>query len=314
MVSIFQIHQVSKQYRDVTALQDITLDIHQGEILGYIGPNGAGKTTTIKILVGLIRKFQGTVSYYGKNIHDSEISNSLHQELGYLPQETDFQQWRTVNHALRTFGLLSGIPKDSLAESISNVLQLVGLSDVMNKKIIHLSGGMKQKLNLAQALLHKPKFLILDEPMSGLDPSSRYQVKNIIRSLHQQGITIFFSSHILGDIENLATRIAIIHQGQLVKIGTPSELSEEFRIGNDIEVVYKKDSPQIQENELECIESITRESELNHIIHSNPEVDTDECMQLLLRYITDHRIKIRTITLREPDLEDVYLHYVQGGN
>ncbi|MBN2155496.1 MAG: ABC transporter ATP-binding protein [Candidatus Lokiarchaeota archaeon] len=311
MNTVFEIQQVSKQYRDLIALDNISLDINQGEILGYIGPNGAGKTTTIKILVGLIKQYQGSVLYQGKNIKTSEISSLLHKELGYLPQEVDFQQWRTVKHALTTFGLLSGIPREILNDSIVSTLKLVGLSDVENKKIVHLSGGMKQKLKLAQALMHNPKFLILDEPMSGLDPSFRYQVKNIIKILHQQGITIFLSSHILSDIENLATRIAIIHQGKIKKIGTPSELSEEFRIGNDIEIMYIKGSPQIRKDDLNCIQSITQESGINHIIHSSPEVETDECIKILLRYILDNGIKIRTLSLREPDLEDVYLHYVR---
>ena len=313
MKSLFHIQNVTKHYRDVTALDDISLNIHQGEILGFLGPNGAGKTTTIKILVGLIKNFQGSVYYKDQDTSDPEVFSSIHMELGYLPQEADFQQWRTVNHALRTFGLLSGMPKDTLDQSIVKVLELVGLSDIVDKKIIHLSGGMKQKLKLAQALMHHPKFLVLDEPMSGLDPSSRYHVKNTIKRLHQQGITIFLSSHILSDIENIATRIVILHQGKIMKIGTPAELSEEFRIGNDIKIVYREDSSKLQEEDLECIQSITKESALNHIIHSNPEIDIDEIMHTLLQYIADHHIKVKNIMLQEPNLEDVYLHYVGGG-
>ena len=151
--------------------------------------------------------------------------------MGYLPQEVDFQNWRTVDHALRTFGLLSGIPRDQIDECIITSLKKVGLDlELQHKKIIHLSGGMKQKLKFAQALLHNPSFLVLDEPMSGLDPSSRFQVKKLIKELHMSEITIFFSSHILSDIENLATRIAIIHNGSIMKIGTPNELRDEFRV------------------------------------------------------------------------------------
>ena len=149
--------------------------------------------------------------------------------------------------------------------------------------------------------------------MSGLDPSSRYHVKNTIKQLHQQGITIFLSSHILSDIENLATRIVILHQGKIMKIGTPVELSEEFRIGNDIKIVYKEVSPQLQVGDLDCIHSITQESTFIQIIHSNPEIDTDEIMHTLLQYIADHHIKVKNIMLQEPNLEDVYLHYVGGG-
>jgi ABC-2 type transport system ATP-binding protein len=313
MKSLFQLQNVTKRYRDITALDDISLEIQQGEILGFLGPNGAGKTTTIKILVGLIKNFHGSMRYYDQDTSDPEIFNRLHQGLGYLPQETDFQQWRTVKHALRTFGLLSGIPRDKIDQSITNSLNLVGLSDVINKKIAHLSGGMKQKLLFAQALMHNPKFLVLDEPMSGLDPSSRYHVKNIIKQFHQQGVTIFLSSHILEDIENLATRIVILHQGKIMKIGTPVDLSEEFRIGNDVKIVYKSDSSQIQVEELDCIQTITQESSLIQIIHNKPEISSDEIMNTILQYIADHHINVRNIMLQEPNLEDVYLHYVGGG-
>ncbi len=312
MSTLFQIQNVTKQYRDVTALENISFDIQQGEILGYIGPNGAGKTTTIKILVGLIKNFDGSIQYINQDVDKSEGMGFLHQKLGYLPQEVDFQNWRTVDHALRTFGLLSGIPRDQIDESITKSLKKVGLNDVRQKKIMHLSGGMKQKLKFAQALIHNPTFLVLDEPMSGLDPDSRFHVKNIIKELHERGITIFFSSHILNDIENLATRIAIIHKGTIMKIGTPTELRDEFRIGNDINIEYSKSVSQLSVENLECIQSITQESELVQIIHCKSEVNPDDAMHQILQFLSENRINIKRIMLQEPNLEQVYLHYVGG--
>lgn len=312
MNTIFQFQNVTKQYRDKIALENISFDIQQGEILGYIGPNGAGKTTTIKILVGLIKSFNGSIQYNDQDMDNPEGMGLLHQELGYLPQEVDFQNWRTVDHALRTFGLLSGIPRDHIDESITKSLEKVGLSDVRQKKIIHLSGGMKQKLKFAQALMHNPTFLVLDEPMSGLDPSSRFHVKNMIKELNESGITIFFSSHILNDIENLATRIAIIHNGVIMKIGTPNELRDEFRIGNDINIEYTRHTAQLTVDNLECIQSISQETELEQIVHCKSEANPDDAMHAILQFLSEHHINIKRIMLQEPNLEQVYLHYVGG--
>ncbi len=313
MQPLFDIQEVTKRYKDVTALGSISFSIQQGEILGYIGPNGAGKTTTIKLLVGLIKNYEGIIRYKDQPLSNQEVSSELHRELGYLPQEVEFQNWRTVHHALSTFGLLSGIPKSVLNDAIERSLEIVGLNDVQNKKIVHLSGGMKQKLKFAQALMHDPPFLVLDEPMSGLDPGARYQVSNIIKKLHKKGTTIFFSSHILGDIENLATRIAIIHQGRIMKTGTPAELREEFRISNSIKIAYSKQSSQLQQDKIDSIQEISQESELEQIIHMRPEIGIDQGMQKILNYITENSIKIRKIDVLEPDLEDVYLHFVGGG-
>ncbi|MHA1920957.1 MAG: ABC transporter ATP-binding protein, partial [Promethearchaeota archaeon] len=225
--AFLEVRSISKEYKDVKALNNVSFSIKKGEILGYIGPNGAGKTTTIKILVGLIQNYNGDIKIY----ENEKIlkKQDFFKILGYLPQEVGFQEWRTVDHALKTFGRLSKIPEDQLNNRIIEVLKTVGLSDVRNKKIIHLSGGMQQKLRLAQALLHKPKLLILDEPMTGLDPTSRYQMKKIIKTLMEQNITIFFSSHILSDVQDIATRIGIINHGRILKIGTPEQLQNEFQ-------------------------------------------------------------------------------------
>ena len=183
---------VSKYYGTFRALDNVSFTIKEGEIFGYIGPNGAGKTTTMKILVDLISDFQGEISIGGHQIPKER--NEIHRLLGYLPQNVAFQDWRTVNHALTTFGRLSGLSLQKVEDSIPKILDLLALSDVRHKKISQLSGGMIQKVGLAQALLHEPKFLVLDEPLGGLDPLSRHQFKDIVLKLRNKGTTILFSS------------------------------------------------------------------------------------------------------------------------
>ena len=196
---------ISKGYGQLQALDDVSFTIGAGEVFGYIGPNGAGKTTTMKILTGLITDFQGRVEIGGCRI--PQQIGEAHKLLGYMPQNVAFQEWRTIEQALLTFGRLSGLTDAQLQARVPALLDLLLLSDVRHKKISQLSGGMAQKVGLAQALLHQPKLLVLDEPLGGLDPLSRHQLKEIVLRLAKSGTTILFSSHILSDVQDVADRV-----------------------------------------------------------------------------------------------------------
>ncbi|MHA1612790.1 MAG: ATP-binding cassette domain-containing protein [Promethearchaeota archaeon] len=307
---LLELHHITKQYGDFFAINDINFTLKKGEILGYIGPNGAGKTTTMKIIVGLIRQFDGTIILKGRPL--SKTQNEIHKFLGYLPQDVGFQTWRTVNHLLDTFGRLSGYDPHKLPERIDEVLQIVGLIDVKNKKIVHLSGGMQQKLRLAQALLHKPTFLVLDEPMTGLDPSSRYQMKKIIQDLPQQGITIFLSSHILSDVQDIADRIAIINHGKILNVGTPQELQAKFNIGHEVEVVLtenQKESPNL--SGISYVTKIDQKSAQRIVLTLESGVQLEAALKKILKQLVERNLAIRNFNLLQPSLEDVYLRYVE---
>ncbi|TFF84879.1 ABC transporter ATP-binding protein [Candidatus Heimdallarchaeota archaeon] len=306
---IISFSNVAKNYKNIKALQNVTFSIYEGDIFGYIGPNGAGKTTTLKILVGLIQDYIGEVTINGISLKDH---NNLGSLIGYLPQDVGFQEWRTVDHALTTFGLLSGMTRDELSNRIPEVLDLVRLVDVRNRKIKHLSGGMKQKLKLAQALLHNPRILILDEPMSGLDPTSRYQIKNTIKELAQTNITIIFSSHILEDVEGIATSIGIINRGAVVKLGTPKEMQEEL-IGGDAVAIT---SPSFFDNKelldkLPFIKEVAFTGEKNNqaTIYLTAGVNLKKVLIELMAFFVDHQIPIKNFNYLEPSLEEVYLKY-----
>ena len=309
--ALIEFQNVSKSYKNTLALDKVSFAINKGDVFGYIGPNGAGKTTTIKILVGLIRDYTGDVYIAGKNI--SKSRQEIYKILGYHPQEAGFQRWRTINHALRTFGRLSGLESTYLESKIQEVLEFVNLQDVRYKKIIHLSGGMIQKLRLAQALLNDPQILVLDEPLSGLDPSSRYQVKNLIKNLSQKGITILFSSHILTDIQDIANKIGIVNKGRIIKIGSPDELQNEFHIGNIIEIVYNKGgNPCSNLEDIEGIERIETGVSNKQFVHLKVDADIDDTINNILRKITEHKSKMRNFRILTPSLEEVYLKYIEG--
>ena len=302
---------ISKSYKDLLALDNISFKIQKGEIFGYIGPNGAGKTTTIKILVGLIQEFGGDVIVSGKNI--STKRKELYNIIGYHPQDAGFQEWRTVDHAYKTYGRLSGLKSDHLDNRIQEVLDLVGLTDKRFKRIIHLSGGMFQKLRLGQALLHNPEILILDEPLSGLDPASRYQFKKVIKNLAKEGITILFSSHILNDVQDIADKIGILNQGKIMQLGTPEELQDSFQVGNVIEILVAKNSILCKNLEqLEDIDYVENSKDIKQLIYLKPETDVDLVIPQILDRLNEQKCKIRSFRLVKPSLEDVYLNYVRG--
>lgn len=315
--NLLSLNHISKKYGTFTALNDVSFSIKKGEIFGYIGPNGAGKTTTMKIIVGLIHNYSGELQLNGKTL--AKTNNEIHKFLGYLPQEVGFQNWRTVNHLLITFGRLSGYPKEKLPHRIDEVLQLVGLKEVKNKKIVHLSGGMQQKLRLAQALLHEPTFLVLDEPMTGLDPTSRYQMKNIIRSLTEQEITIFLSSHILSDVQDIANRIGIINHGRILNVGTPQQLQSKFQVGYDVELITAESAgfQEFRQNILDAIQNTPGIQKIEHlgntryIFHLESNVDIDEMMHKIMHTALQNKWPVRNLNLLQPSLEEVYLKYVQ---
>ena len=309
---LIRFENVSKRYKNLLALDKISFAINKGEVFGYIGPNGAGKTTTIKIIVGLIKDYVGTVYFNGESI--SKNHDNIHNFIGYHPQEAGFQDWRTIDHVMRTFGLLSGLTSNKLEERINETLDFVQLSNDRGRKVKHLSGGMVQKLRLAQALLTEPEILILDEPLSGLDPSSRFQIRNLIRQLSKQGKTILFSSHILSDVQDVATKVGIINHGKIVRIGTPEELQNEFKIGNELELEYADDNKAfLDETTLSCIQTIEKVSSNKYILRLKPDLDLDESINQIMGYLVQKNSKIRNFNTVKPSLEDVYLKYV-GGN
>ena len=302
---------VIKKFKTTTALKNVSFTLEKGDIFGYIGPNGAGKTTTIKIMVGLIKDYSGKYFINGKQITGKV--NELTSILGYHPQDTGFQAWRTVTHALYTFGRLSGINKDILKERIQSLLNFVGLNDFKDKKIKYLSSGMVQKLRLAQALLNLPRILILDEPLSGLDPASRFQIKSLIKILAQKEITILFSSHILNDVEDVANKIGILNQGQIMKIGTPNQLQEQFQVGKIIEIVYAENSKKCKGLEyVQGIERIEDSNNSSQLLYLIPNANLDLITHEILMNVLQQKCQLRSFRFLKPSLEKVYLKFITG--
>ncbi|MDP2105231.1 MAG: ABC transporter ATP-binding protein [Desulfobulbaceae bacterium] len=197
------------------ALHNLSLTIAPGEVFGFLGPNGAGKSTTIKLLLHFLKPDSGTLSILGHTVGQDEFRN----QIGYLSEFPFFYDHLSARETLQLSGRLSGMSSQALRERIPLLLARMNLTEAIDRRVGGFSKGMKQRLGMANALIHDPQVLIFDEPMSGLDPLGRHLIKNIIIDLRQQGKTVFFSSHILSDIEDLCDRIGIVHRGHLLYSG-----------------------------------------------------------------------------------------------
>lgn len=202
------------------SLDNLSLEVHEGEVFGFLGPNGAGKTTTLKLLMSLIFPTAGTARVRGRSIEEV----SMHREIGYLPEQPYFYDYLTARELLDYFARFFGYSAAERRERVGRFLELVGITQAANVQLRKFSKGMLQRVGVAQAILHDPKVVFLDEPMSGLDPIGRREVRDIILGLKKQGCTVFFSTHILTDAEMLCDRVGVLVAGKLRGIGAPGEI------------------------------------------------------------------------------------------
>jgi ABC-2 type transport system ATP-binding protein len=218
--------------RPKRALHPLDLTVEEGEIFGFLGPNGAGKTTTLKILMGLVFPTSGSARILGLELDDPRMK----AQIGFLPEQPYFYDYLTARELLKYYGQLSGVDAKKLASKVNAVLERVGLRDAADLQLRKFSKGMLQRAGIAQAILHDPKVVFLDEPMSGLDPMGRREVRGLIEKLKCEGKTVFFSTHILSDAEALCDRVAIIHLGQLRGVGAVEELTA--GVSAQVEIVW----------------------------------------------------------------------------
>jgi len=215
------------------ALKPLQLQVEDGEVFGFLGPNGAGKTTTLKLLMGLVFPTGGTARILGQDWRQPEVKS----QIGFLPEQPYFYDYLTARELLEYYAQLSGVPAKERARKISEMLERVGLSGSANTQLRKFSKGMLQRAGIAQAILHDPKVVFLDEPMSGLDPMGRREVRDLIEQLKREGKTVFFSTHILSDAEALCDRVAIIHQGELRGVGAVADLTSS--VHGKVELVWQ---------------------------------------------------------------------------
>jgi ABC-2 type transport system ATP-binding protein len=296
---------LSRFYGEVKALDHLDLKVPKGAIYGFLGRNGAGKTTTMRLLTGLARPTSGSAWIAGVETTNGDPSAGY--TYGYLPQQPVFygwmRAWEYVDYVARLYKMDAKLRKKRVFE----VLEQVGLKESAKRKIAGFSGGMKQRLGIAQAIVHNPQVLLLDEPTSALDPAGRYEVLDWIRSLNQQ-TTVFVSSHILDDIERVCDQIAILHRGKLVKVGERDSILAEYAT-NAVEIQVEGEGNgglklfAETTRTLPWVENVTIDHNVARIMVS----DIQAGKQNLLQMVTQSGLPIVRVEWVRPSLEEVFL-------
>lgn len=302
MNNIIEIQNLSKSYGTIKALDQVTLNVPKGSIYGYLGPNGAGKTTTMKVLVGLLRYFDGSVKIFGQEVKTDIVE--VNKRIGFLP-DAEMPKNDSIHRFLSLTAKMNGI-KDR-ENRISELLNQLGLRKLRNRKIGNLSKGQRQRVGLVNALLNDPELLILDEPNNGLDPIARTRVLSLLKDLAKSGKTILLSSHIIGEVDKIATNLAIIHQGRIIEQGRRSELFERYLKHGKYIIAGKLDPGKV--TTLEYVTSCELDSLGRYQVTTSGEINEE---QLLLDLIQKFNSKIKYFSSAEFSLEDLFLESING--
>lgn len=286
----FTVHVRVTQKR--IALDRLCLTVQPGEVYGFLGPNGAGKTTTIKILTSLLRADSGSVRVLGGLPFDP----ATRRRIGFLPESPVFYDHQTGREFLSLCGRLSGMGGTRLKRAVGDMLERVGLAHAADLQIRRYSKGMTQRMGIAQAILHEPDLVILDEPMSGLDPMGRGDVRDLILDLRKRGKTVFFSTHIIPDVEAICDRVGVVAKGRMIRVGTVKELLNEGETGSS-EVVVQGLNPGFRFEE--ASETADAGGQRSFVV---PSSDT---LERLLRAVHGAGARVISITPRRASLEDL---------
>ena len=279
------------------ALRPLNLAVEEGEIFGFLGPNGAGKTTTLKLLMGLIFPTAGSARILGMEVDDPRMK----AQIGFLPEQPYFYDYLTARELLEYYGQLSGMDPTQRSRKVNEVLQRVGLPDVGGMQLRKFSKGMLQRVGIAQAILHDPKVVFFDEPMSGLDPMGRREVRDLMAQLKHEGKTVFFSTHILSDAEALCDRVGIIHQGELRGVGAVADLTSS--VHGKVEVVWQGTTVPASLRALGAECQVTGDT----VRALLSEANQDTALEALRR----ERLRLISVTPVRTSLEDYFLQKLQ---
>ena len=305
---MIEVQHVTKQYGPITAVQDISFSVGEGEIVAFLGPNGAGKTTTMRILTGYMPATEGTVRIAGYDGFESPLEVKRH--IGYLPESPPLYLELTVREYLTFVGRLKGMTSDTLAQRLPHTMEQTGLGDVRGRVIGNLSRGFRQRVGLAQALLHNPPVLILDEPTVGLDPNQIIEIRDLIKSLAGSH-TIILSTHILPEATALCQRVIIIHQGRIAAVDTPDQLSARLRQSDKLSMTVKAPLPDM-EAQLQTVPGVLTvvsgstpnifivEAELGHDIRED-----------VTQFVVQRGLGLLELKSLSMSLEDVFIRLTQ---
>ncbi len=307
-MAVIEIENLTKDFpagfwrkRPVRALDNLCLKVNRGEVFGFLGPNGAGKTTTLKILMNLLRPTSGEARILGEPVQSVAVRKSI----GYLPENPYFYDYLTAEEFLTYAGRLFGIRQPELGRRVAELLDRVGLLDSCKLQLRKFSKGMVQRIGVAQAIINQPEVVFLDEPMSGLDPLGRWEVRQVIASLKTSGVTVFFSSHILPDVEALCDRVAIMNKGRLMEAGALEEILKVRIEGH--EVILARLCPADVEALREMCGEVTEVGDRVYLRATSPGE-----VQSVLSYSLGRAAELISVNPIRPSLEEYFFKEVAG--
>lgn len=300
---------LTKFYGKLLAVDNVYFNVQENEIFGFLGPNGAGKTTTIRMLTGLTKPTKGTARIFGHDILKETLTAQKY--FGVVPETSNIYDYLSAWDNLMFMGELYRVPKYEREKYGRELLEIFGLYERRHDKVKGFSKGLKRRLTIAMALIHRPKLLFLDEPTSGLDVRSTMIIRNIIRKLNREGVTVFLTTHNIEEANVLCDRVAIIYKGKIVAIDTPEKLKSTIESVQSIVVAFNRPSQKILK-ELEnipMVHTVRKEGDKIRLYTSNPP----EVLESLFDYARAKGMKIISLNTLGPSLEDVFLKLTGGG-
>jgi ABC-2 type transport system ATP-binding protein len=306
-VNILNIQELRKNFGKLEAVKGVSFSVEKGESFSLLGPNGAGKSTIISMMTGLYPPTSGSIHITGVDV--TKNPKQAQKSIGVVPQEIALYESLSARENLKFWGRMYDLSGKALDKAVDEVLEIIGLTDRSKDKINTFSGGMKRRVNIGAAILHKPVVLIMDEPTVGIDPQSRNHILNTVKSLNQNGMTIIYTSHYMEEVEYLCERIGIIDHGELIACGTLRELRETIGDRSRINISMDKETP-IHLDTTSLIENLVKEKDVrikDHLLtvfHKEPQLILSELIQL----VTKTGTKVTSVEIVEPNLESVFLH------
>ena len=298
-----EIRGLVKRYGEELALDHLSLNISSGEIFGLLGPNGAGKTTLINSMLGLTKIQAGEIRLFDKdlNVHHSEIK----KDVGVVPQDLAIYEDLTAYENVDLFAGLYGLKGSDKKEKVEEALAFVGLLERKKQFPKKFSGGMKRRLNIAMAIVHQPKLVIMDEPTVGIDPQSRNQILESVEILNQRGITIIYTSHYMEEVESIASRIGIMDKGRIIAMGSNRELKELIDFEERGSFILEEPQEALVEalENIPGVNNISRGTDRLIVAWKKGEAPMGE----IVKIITEQGYTLRGVTVKEPNLEQVFL-------
>jgi ABC-2 type transport system ATP-binding protein len=299
-----RVQGLRKSFGENHAVQGVSFDVEEGEIFSLLGPNGAGKTTTISMLSCLLRPEKGDAAVMGHSIRADAMG--VKSVLGVVPQEIALYEDLTARENLTFWGKMYGLRGAALKSRVTEVLEVIGLSDRANDRVGKYSGGMKRRVNIGVALLHKPRVIYMDEPTVGIDPQSRRNILDSVVALKNQGMTVLYTTHYMEEVQELSDHIAIMDHGKLIACGTHEELVKLVGQQTRIDLALNVEASNVLEvwRAIEGVRLVTvEEAQVSVLVD-----DSNKVLPRLFEAATNHSARITSVDIHEPNLEAVFLH------